>query len=198
MKFIGSFFSSLKYDLNQIDDQGRSLLHHCCEHHDISCIKLIYENDLFNKQLLNLQDHEGFSALHLACLNGQTKLVKYLCEQGADTQLVDNELHSIIHWITGRSKKKVNQNKLFFFFPFFYVVCGHVDLFDLVMKYATSIHTADANGVYPIHYASQQNIEILKKLIEYKADVNCLDQQKRTPFIWASSAGEIKQRRINK
>jgi ankyrin repeat protein len=33
-------------------------------------------------------------------------------------------------------------------------------------------------------------LEILKKLIEYKADVNCLDKQKRTPFIWAASAGE--------
>jgi hypothetical protein len=29
-------------------------------------------------------------------------MVKYLCEQGANVQLVDNESHSLIHWITGR------------------------------------------------------------------------------------------------
>jgi hypothetical protein len=29
-------------------------------------------------------------------------MVKYFCEQGADVKLVDNESHSLIHWITGR------------------------------------------------------------------------------------------------
>jgi len=28
-------------------------------------------------------------------------MVKYFCEQGADVTLVDNESHSLIHWITG-------------------------------------------------------------------------------------------------
>jgi ankyrin repeat protein len=37
-----------------------------------------------------------------ACLNGNKLMVKYLCEQGADVNLVDNEFHSLIHWITGR------------------------------------------------------------------------------------------------
>jgi ankyrin repeat protein len=32
-------------------------------------------------------------------------------------------------------------------------------------------------------------LAILKKLIEYNADVNCVDGQKRTPFMWAASAG---------
>jgi ankyrin repeat protein len=34
-------------------------------------------------------------------------------------------------------------------------------------------------------------LTILKKLIDHNADINCLDEQKRTPFIWAASAGEI-------
>ncbi len=77
------------------------------------------------------------------------------------------------------------------------LVSGHVDLFDIIMVYKTSIHTADIYGAYPIHYAAQlcgdenanNGLEILKKLIEYNADINCLDEQKRTPFIWATSAG---------
>jgi hypothetical protein len=32
-------------------------------------------------------------------------MVKYLCEQGANVELVDNESHSLIHWITGRFYK---------------------------------------------------------------------------------------------
>jgi ankyrin repeat protein len=38
----------------------------------------------------------------LACLNGNIVMVKYFCEQGADVKLVDNDSHSLIHWITGR------------------------------------------------------------------------------------------------
>jgi len=34
-------------------------------------------------------------------------------------------------------------------------------------------------------------LTILKKLIDHNADINCLDEQKRTPFLWAASAGEI-------
>ncbi len=29
-------------------------------------------------------------------------MVKFLCEQGANVELVDNESRSVIHWITGR------------------------------------------------------------------------------------------------
>jgi ankyrin repeat protein len=65
------------------------------------------------------------------------------------------------------------------------------------MVYETSIHKADIYGAYPIHYAAQlcgdehsnKGLEILKKLIEYNADINCRDEQKRTPFIWATTAG---------
>jgi ankyrin repeat protein len=32
-------------------------------------------------------------------------------------------------------------------------------------------------------------LAILKKLIDFNVDVNCIDEQKRTPFIWAASAG---------
>lgn len=36
----------------------------------------------------------------------------------------------------------------------------------------------------------------MKKLIEHNADINCLDKQKRTPFIWAASAGATDALRI--
>jgi ankyrin repeat protein len=45
-------------------------------------------------------------------MNGNEIMVKYLCEQGANVELVDNESHSLIHWITGRflkfRKTKIN------------------------------------------------------------------------------------------
>jgi hypothetical protein len=35
------------------------------------------------------------------------------------------------------------------------IVCGHVDLFDILVQYQAPIHTADIYGAFPIHYASQ-------------------------------------------
>jgi ankyrin repeat protein len=35
-------------------------------------------------------------------MGGNEMMVKFLCEQGANVRLVDNESHSLIHWITGR------------------------------------------------------------------------------------------------
>ena len=47
----------------------------------------------------------------LACMNGNEIMVTYLCEQGADVKLVDKELHSLIHWITGRMNGSENAKK---------------------------------------------------------------------------------------
>ena len=77
-------------------------------------------------------------------------MVAYLCEQGANVQLLDKEFHSLIHWITGKliwPKRIVNDDHS--------SVCGHLDLFDLLVQYQAPVHTADIYGAFPIHYASQ-------------------------------------------
>lgn len=98
-------------------------------------------------------------------------------------------------------------------------VCGHLDLFDILIQYEAPIHTADIYGAFPIHYASQLcgnddpvksidkillflrgeifiliwwilDLVMLKKLIDNKAEVDCLDEKQRTPFMWAANASE--------
>ena len=86
-----------------MDGQGRSALHYCSENKDTSCARLLLENDEIKSRILDLQDHEGCSALHLACMNGNESMVEFLCERGANVKLVDNESHSLIHWITGKT-----------------------------------------------------------------------------------------------
>jgi hypothetical protein len=43
-------------------------------------------------------------------MSGNEMMVKFLCEQGANVGLVDNELHSLIHWITGKFLWKLKKN----------------------------------------------------------------------------------------
>ena len=77
-------------------------------------------------------------------------MVTYLCERGADVQLLDKEFHSLIHWITGRwiSFERTAVDG-------YVLVCGHLNLFDILVEYRASVHTADIYGAFPIHYASQ-------------------------------------------
>ncbi|CAF3820120.1 unnamed protein product [Adineta steineri] len=170
-------------NIEQVDDQSRTALHYCYDHENIDCARILLDNDLVKKSILNIQDNEGYSALNLACLNGNIRMVKYLCEQGSNVNLVDNESHSLIHWIT---------------------VCEHLDLFDILIQYHAPTHISDVYGAFPIHYASQlcgnndsrKGLGILKKLIDCNVDVNCVDEQKRTPFIWAASGGAIDALRV--
>ncbi|CAF1081414.1 unnamed protein product [Adineta steineri] len=182
--YVKSLIDS-KYDINQLDEQGRSALHYCSENTDINCACLLLKDDAIKTNILNLRDNEGCSALHLACMNGNETMVKFLCEQGANVELVDNESHSLIHWIT---------------------VCGHLHLFDILLQYKAPIHTADIHNAFPIHYASQlcsvstnedlridsaRGLAILQKFIDHKVNIDCTDGQTRTPLMWAASAGYI-------
>ena len=40
------------------------------------------------------------------------------------------------------------------------------------------------------HNHNLLDLAILKLLIDHNADVDCLDKQKRTPFIWAASTSK--------
>lgn len=48
-----------------MDEQGRSALHYCCENTNTDCAKVLLANETMKKNILDLKDHEGCSALHL-------------------------------------------------------------------------------------------------------------------------------------
>ncbi|CAF4940017.1 unnamed protein product, partial [Rotaria socialis] len=90
-----------KCHIKRVNEQGRTALHYCCDNTTIDCARFVLNDELIKKKILDLQDKEGCSALHLACINGNQVMVKYLCEQGANVNLLDHESRSVIHWIAG-------------------------------------------------------------------------------------------------
>ena len=56
-------------DLSEVDEQGRSALHCCCDRNNTECARALLEDETTRNQILNLQDHEGCSALHLGKLS---------------------------------------------------------------------------------------------------------------------------------
>lgn len=58
-----------------------------------------------DSNLLNTQDEEGYTPIHLAVINGNKDAVKRLITAGADLNCLDNEHHSCVHWATGKNSK---------------------------------------------------------------------------------------------
>lgn len=82
-------------DLNALDDDGKSLLHHLVINCDES---LVYEL-LRHKADVNILDRQGSSALHLATLNGSYALVELLIHFKADLSIQSENGDTPLHMI---------------------------------------------------------------------------------------------------
>lgn len=101
-----------------------------------------------NSALLECQDNEGNTPLHLAVINGNLGLTKLLLRSGPNgsgrhpspqINLVDYELHSAVHWAT---------------------VCGELECLAVVLDAGAEISTPDIYGAHPLHYATQSFAEL--------------------------------------
>lgn len=92
---------------NLRDSEGRTLLHHCVANYtdQQACCQYLIQN---YPQLILTPDYQGYTIVHLAVLDGNVKLLKFICSKGKQVidepvfrlllQSSDNELHSALHW----------------------------------------------------------------------------------------------------
>lgn len=56
----------------------------------------------------------------------------------------------------------------------------------MVGLFPDMIHTADHDGLTPLHYSiyntSARQVEIMRALLDLQADVNCVDKTGKTPL----------------
>ncbi|XP_022668141.1 microtubule-associated protein futsch-like isoform X4 [Varroa destructor] len=158
------------------DRTGKTALHYCAENLTTACAELLLHYD---PGLLNVQDEDGYTALHFAVISGNRTITMYLIDKGADINCVDNERHTCIHWAT---------------------VCGELELLNMLVELGADPSTADVNGAHPIHYAAQMcapnsemandvraSLHVLRKLISLGVSVSAEDADGRGPLLWAAS-----------
>ncbi|RWS03352.1 ankyrin repeat-containing protein-like protein, partial [Dinothrombium tinctorium] len=168
------------------DENNRTLLHYCAETKDPQCGQCLID---LSKNLLHLQDDEGYTVLHLAVINGNKIFTKFLCQKLTDEKekeqflnCGDNEGHTAFHWAT---------------------VCNEIACIDILHEEGASPAVPDIHGAHPLHYASQMcgfssetgksskiGLELLRKLLTFPGViVDCKDNDGRTPLLWAASSG---------
>ena len=109
----------LDFDLNKIDEDGNTLLHHACENEKINIIKLL----LNNGSNPNIHDKKfKLTPLHWATEYEDEDMIELLIEKGADPELPDihgdkpnnNELTKMIHeeYLSDISKLLKSEQKL--------------------------------------------------------------------------------------
>ena len=115
--------------------------------------------------------------LHIACLKGYSVLVRLLVENNADPFERDFQGRHALHFACCSASENSAQE-------IFTILSG--DSSDL-------IHMTDHAGRTPLHYAVFNQfpgqVRMIQTLLMYGANINCIDENRRTPLHFAAMEG---------
>lgn len=74
--------SSEDFDVNQLDEQGDTLLHKAAMEGEIDCLRILYKYGAD----VNIMNKDGWPAVHYALIKGNLSAMAYLVECGTDME----------------------------------------------------------------------------------------------------------------
>lgn len=144
------------------DNFGRLPLHYCAS---VSNCELL----LSQGATINHTDKHGMTALHLACYNGSTELVRCLLSGGPDLVLNNNLYGTPLHCS---------------------VFNGSVDTVVCLLEAGAIVNVVDQGGNTATHVAARLGRHnILRILMQYGADIEIHNSNKRNAKMLAADAG---------
>ncbi|XP_025099577.1 inversin-like isoform X3 [Pomacea canaliculata] len=151
------------------DIEGKTPLHcaaSCCDPEAVQCVKLILET---TPSVINWQDYEGRTALHLAVADGNQSIVDLLTSvEKCTVSALDNMFRTPLHWAA---------------------FLGHSRIVKLLLQNSADCTSSDSNGATPLHYAAQNNFdETVDVFLSWK-NMDEPDLEGRTAFMWAAGKG---------
>ncbi len=115
---------------------------------------------------------DGMTALHFAAQNGNTEVVKYLIENGADIEAQDT--------ILSRSPMHLAAEN------------GNLDCVKYLAEQGADLLDKDSYGATALHYAAKNNrLDIIKYLVSKKMDYTAKDVRGWTAMHYAACGGSI-------
>ena len=146
-------------DINSIDNDGKSFLHHVCSENISEPIKWLVKNGI-NKEL---EDYYDESALMSAIKNDSFKSFNILLESGYDVDKQD------------RNGRTILQNSL---------LCSDLKFFKKIVNYTKNIDNIDKNGrnvLFDAVYTGNQ--EIIKELLSKDIAKDLIDDSGKPAFL---------------
>ncbi|XP_046555449.1 LOW QUALITY PROTEIN: inversin-like [Haliotis rubra] len=154
------------------DTDGKTPLHWAASSRDrqaVSCVKLILET---TPSVINWQDYEGRTALHLAVADGNESIVNVLVQTSirkCNVSALDNWFRTPLHWAA---------------------VLGHSKIVGFLLDSGADFASSDSNGATPLHYAAQNNYDdTVEVFLSHKLVTDESDVDGRTAFMWAAGKG---------
>ncbi|CAG0880106.1 unnamed protein product [Cyprideis torosa] len=139
------------------DRSGKTALHYCAENQDLNCIDQLVS---YEPSLLNIQDEEGYTALHLAVISalhcaasrGHVDCLETLISLcGAEVDVMDANGCTAL---------------------FYAVTLGHADCSHALLKFGAEPNRQDRKGRTPAHCgAAKGQLETLKILSKHQANL---------------------------
>ena len=137
-----------------------------------------------NHEVLDIQDEDGKTALHLAIERGFSDIARYLIEQGADIDLPDDNNESPLHYSASHGNLEIS--KL------------------LLEKGSTAINNSSVSKYdgfvgnwTPLHLAClKSHPGIVQLLLDHGADIEVRDGVQRTPLILSVEGRDIRVVRV--
>uniref|UniRef100_A0A6P7H0Z0 Uncharacterized protein LOC114343091 n=1 Tax=Diabrotica virgifera virgifera TaxID=50390 RepID=A0A6P7H0Z0_DIAVI len=165
------YLKSVGSDLNQCNNQGRSLVHMAAAGDAVDVLDFLKNESNFSLNL-DLSDNDGFTPSHMAAANNSLKAIKYHKKQGANLSISNKDKYTLVHAAAEY---------------------GAIDvLVYLVEECKMDIKVSDNNGNLPAHLAALSNkVEILRYLKSVGSDLNQRNHQGATLVDMAAEAGAV-------
>ncbi|CAI9744081.1 E3 ubiquitin-protein ligase MIB2-like isoform X14 [Octopus vulgaris] len=163
-----AFLVSSGANVNKQDSEGDTPLHRAVVNKYEDVVKVLLNSKENNNLQVNLQNNEGWTALHLPCLYRQTNIVELLLQQnGIDVNAVTENGWTALH---------------------FACQGGQTNIVELLLQHnGIDVNAVTKYGSTPLHIASiHEHKEVIELLLQQNGiDANKVNEFGNTPLHWA-------------
>jgi len=152
------------------DIEGKTPLHYaaaCKDMQAVDCVQCILETA---PSVINWQDYEGCTALHLAVAGGNSAVVSSLLSlESCDVNALDNMFRTPLHWAA---------------------VFGFASIVSMLLVSKADASSSDSVGATPLHYAAVNNFaQTVEVFLSCRCAKDEVDSEERSALLWAASSG---------
>ncbi|CAH8615233.1 unnamed protein product [Heterobilharzia americana] len=179
---------------NKVDDDANVFK----QYDRLKCTRVIIKS---NPEFLNYFDHNGFTPIHLAVINGDVDFLKVLSEFTNVNMKIKTKAKSLL-LSTSSSSEPSEFSELNNTGRTVLHLCVIYTQIEVLTYFLTNINNIfkeminehDDQGATALHYSVQVNPEQIDQLFELLisiggANLNSCDTHGRTPLIWAATVG---------